>query len=215
MRCLYTPDCTERALGLFPSDAAEARPLSLIALCGEHARQSRGARTSAGSVEPTAYIMISAAPDLPDAVRAGVTEGEILSRAEATESMLGFGHGPGRGVAVATGQIFRHPIYGRVELYEAQPSNRRSPSSPRGARETTDLSMRDGLDRSGMTWGELHVRYTGLGGLASFDDLRDFVTGDGAPNRHQHNLIAHALNEYFTERGEDHSVGYVEAGSGT
>jgi hypothetical protein len=69
-------------------------------------------------------------------------------------------------------------------------------------------SLSDGWDLSGLTLSGLWLRYLALGGSASPARVAAYAHGVLRPDSYQHNMIAHALNEHFTERGGDHPVSY-------
>jgi hypothetical protein len=72
------------------------------------------------------------------------------------------------------------------------------------------FSLADGWDLSGLSRHQLWLRCIGLGGNASAAEIAAFVWGQEQPSSYQHNIIAQALNEYFSERGEDHPVAYSD-----
>jgi hypothetical protein len=84
--------------------------------------------------------------------------------------------------------------------------------TPRGS---AGLSLRDGLDLSGLTHLELWLRYVGIGGTAPSSELAEQIMQGGAADTgldaYEHNLIAQALNEHFLDLGQDHPVGYLDA----
>jgi hypothetical protein len=63
---------------------------------------------------------------------------------------------------------------------------------------------------AGLTHGELWLRYFELGGMSTAFQVEAFVYGALEPSPHDHDVLAHALNERFTELGEDHPVPYAE-----
>jgi hypothetical protein len=73
---------------------------------------------------------------------------------------------------------------------------------------------RDQLDayrgNAGLTHGELWLRYFELGGMSSALEVEAFLYGALDPTDHDHDVIAHALNERFVEMGENHPVPYAE-----
>jgi len=77
------------------------------------------------------------------------------------------------------------------------------------AEETTDV-----LDRArrsaGLSHGELWLRYFELGGMSTAFQLEAFLYGVLEPTVHDHDLVAHALNERFVELGGNHPVPYFE-----
>ena len=72
------------------------------------------------------------------------------------------------------------------------------------------FSLSDGWDLSGLTLTELWLRYLGVGGTATPAQLAAFARGQPCPDSHQHNMIAQAINEHFTDQGEDHPVSYQD-----
>lgn len=56
----------------------------------------------------------------------------------------------------------------------------------------------------------LWLAYYGLGGTGDVDLLRAWLSGRVAPGGIQHDVVAHALNEFFAERGLNHPVPYLE-----
>lgn len=62
---------------------------------------------------------------------------------------------------------------------------------------------------AGLSHDELWLRYFELGGMSTGFELEAFLYGVLAPSDHDHDVIAHALNERFTELGGDHPVAYV------
>ena len=61
-----------------------------------------------------------------------------------------------------------------------------------------------------LTHGELWFRYFELGGMSTSLQLEAYLYGALRPTAHDHDVIAHALNERFTEIGGDHPVPYLE-----
>jgi hypothetical protein len=70
------------------------------------------------------------------------------------------------------------------------------------------FSLSDGWDLSGLTLGELWLRYLAVGGTASPGRVAAYARGRLRPDSYQHNLIAQAINEHFTDLGDDHPVSY-------
>jgi hypothetical protein len=62
----------------------------------------------------------------------------------------------------------------------------------------------------GLSRGELFLRYFELGGMSSPLELEAICCGALQPSAHDHNVVAHALNERFTELGRDHPVAYSD-----
>jgi hypothetical protein len=61
-----------------------------------------------------------------------------------------------------------------------------------------------------LSHGELWLRYFELGGMSTGLELEAYLYGALEPSRHDHDVIAHALNERFVELGGNHPVPYVE-----
>jgi hypothetical protein len=78
------------------------------------------------------------------------------------------------------------------------------------SRPNAAFSLADGWDRSGLTLAEWWLRYLAVGGTASPDRLAAYASGELRPDSHQHNMIAQAINEHFTDLGEDHPVSYQD-----
>jgi hypothetical protein len=72
----------------------------------------------------------------------------------------------------------------------------------------------DVLDRyrreAELSHGELWLRYFELGGMSTGLQLEAFLYGALRPSSHDHDVIAHALNERFVELGGNHPVPYAE-----
>ena len=64
---------------------------------------------------------------------------------------------------------------------------------------TSDLEQ--GRIDSGLTHGELFLRYFELGGMSTALQLEGFLYDALQPSAHDHDVIAHALNERFVEFG--------------
>lgn len=69
-----------------------------------------------------------------------------------------------------------------------------------------DVYRRD----AGLTHSELWLRYFELGGMSTTFQLEACLHGALHPSKHEHDIIAHALNERFVELGGDHPVPYSE-----
>jgi hypothetical protein len=77
------------------------------------------------------------------------------------------------------------------------------------------MPMREALDvldtfrqEAGLSHGELWLRYFELGGMSTGFELEAYLLGVLAPTLHDHDVIAHALNERFVELGGNHPVSY-------
>jgi hypothetical protein len=77
----------------------------------------------------------------------------------------------------------------------------------------TDVPI-DSLDHfrqdAALSHGELWLRYFELGGMSTGLELEAYLYGALEPSGHDHDVIAHALNERFVEMGGNHPVPYVE-----
>lgn len=62
----------------------------------------------------------------------------------------------------------------------------------------------------GLSLAELWQRYFELGGMSTALELEGFLERLFEPTVHDHDLIAHALNERFVELGGNHPVAYLE-----
>ena len=58
----------------------------------------------------------------------------------------------------------------------------------------------------------LWMRHFALGGDASHLELEGFMTGALVPNRLQRDLMAHAINEAFMDKGRSERVAYLYNG---
>lgn len=63
---------------------------------------------------------------------------------------------------------------------------------------------------AGLSAAELWERYVGLGGMSTSDEVDEILRQRVSPTPHDHDLLAHALNERFTELGRNHPVHYAE-----
>ena len=70
------------------------------------------------------------------------------------------------------------------------------------------MGLVDGRRRLGITVLELWIGYFSVGGNGSVADVRGWLSGAGALPAQDHDMLAQALNDRFTEVGLDHPVGY-------
>ncbi len=68
---------------------------------------------------------------------------------------------------------------------------------------------------AGLSFDELWLRYFELGGMSGDFELQAIVMGVLQPSDHDHDVIAHALNERFVELGGNHPVPYADDMKGT
>lgn len=59
-----------------------------------------------------------------------------------------------------------------------------------------------------MTMDDLWMRYFALGGMSSALEIEAYLLGALLAPRHDHDVLAVALNERFSELGGDHPVPY-------
>ena len=52
------------------------------------------------------------------------------------------------------------------------------------------------------------IDYFALGGNLDADQLTDYLRGERDVSDVDHNVVMHALNEFFVDRGDDHPLGY-------
>lgn len=72
------------------------------------------------------------------------------------------------------------------------------------------LSLTEGMAAAGMGFQELWLRQLEVGGAAGQLEVEAYVYGLLTADRHQHDLLAQAINEHFIERGGDHPVAYSD-----
>ena len=68
------------------------------------------------------------------------------------------------------------------------------------------VSLSDGWDLSGLTPAELWLAYIAIGGTVGKAQVAAYARGQDHPDSYQHNMIAQAINDHFTDRGGDHPV---------
>lgn len=61
----------------------------------------------------------------------------------------------------------------------------------------------------GVSMEQLWVAYMALGGSVMPAGLEAFLSGSGPLAAHDHDMVAHALNERFSDRGQDHPLPYA------
>jgi len=69
----------------------------------------------------------------------------------------------------------------------------------------SDEARRD----AGLSDPDLWLRYFELGGMSSPSRLEAYLRGAVVPSDHDHDLVAHALNERFSELGRNHPIRYA------
>ena len=72
----------------------------------------------------------------------------------------------------------------------------------------------DGLDQARqvakLSLHELWLRCFELGGMSSALEVEAYLFGALEPTAHEHDVLAHALNERFSELGGDHPIPYAD-----
>jgi hypothetical protein len=76
--------------------------------------------------------------------------------------------------------------------------------------ERTDEKLDTFRKKAGLSHGELWLRYFELGGMSTGFELEAILYGITAPSDHDHDVIAHAINERFVELGANHPVAYSQ-----
>jgi len=132
-------------------------------------------------------------------------------------------HTAGRLRSLGGELVVRSPSVGaRRVLGTAVPSGRaliEDEALPTAGASREGTGASDDLDRArrdaALSHADLFLRYFELGGMSSALELEAFCYGFLQPTPHDHDLLAHALNERFAEMGRNHPVPYSTApGSG-
>jgi hypothetical protein len=74
--------------------------------------------------------------------------------------------------------------------------------------------LNDARESAGLSHGEFWLRYFELGGMSSATEIEAIFYGALVPSSHEHDVIAHALNERFVELGGNHPVPYPDESKG-
>jgi hypothetical protein len=67
-----------------------------------------------------------------------------------------------------------------------------------------------GLSLSDLSLSDLWLRYVGIGGNHTCEELHAYIGGEAIWSELEHNIAAQALNDYFLDHGLDHLVAYAE-----
>jgi hypothetical protein len=62
---------------------------------------------------------------------------------------------------------------------------------------------------AGLSHSELWLRYFEMGGMSTGFELEAYLSGALVPSPYDRDVIAHALNERFSELGVHHPIGYI------
>jgi hypothetical protein len=68
--------------------------------------------------------------------------------------------------------------------------------------------LEQGRIDAGLSHSELFLRYFELGGMSSAIQLEAFLYEALKQGSHDHDIVAHALNERFVELGGNHPIAY-------
>ena len=60
----------------------------------------------------------------------------------------------------------------------------------------------------GLSFMDVRIDYFALGGNLDAGQLTDFLRGERHVSDTDHNIVVHALNEVFHERGDNHPLTY-------
>lgn len=75
--------------------------------------------------------------------------------------------------------------------------------------ESQPLELLDRYRReAGLSHEELWIRYFELGGMSTALQVEAYLYGALNPSGHDHDVLAHAINERFVELGGNHPVPY-------
>jgi hypothetical protein len=77
-------------------------------------------------------------------------------------------------------------------------------------REEPFVTLQTAREETGLSVEELWILYFALGGQADMFDVDLYLAGAGPLDRHEHNILALALNEQFMELDQDQTVPYLE-----
>lgn len=76
------------------------------------------------------------------------------------------------------------------------------------SRDLTHETRRD----AGLSETDLWLRYFGLGGMRTPVEVDSYLRGMALPSDRDHDVLAQALNERFSELDRNHPVSYAGAG---
>ncbi|WP_345427082.1 hypothetical protein [Pseudonocardia xishanensis] len=84
---------------------------------------------------------------------------------------------------------------------ESDPPTESGPTPP-------GISLRAGFALSELDLAQLWIASLTLGGTLSQAELEAALRGELSLSGHEHDVVAQAINDYFTERGQNHPVAY-------
>ena len=73
-----------------------------------------------------------------------------------------------------------------------------------------DAALDEFRRESGLSHPEFWLRYFALGGMSAPLEVEAYLCGALAPTDHDRDVLAHALNERFSELGRNYGVPYAE-----
>jgi hypothetical protein len=73
-------------------------------------------------------------------------------------------------------------------------------------------SLSVGFQASDLSTTAIWLAYVAIGGDADLLGVEAYLTEALIPGRMQHDILAHALNEHFTDHGMNHPVAYSTDG---
>jgi hypothetical protein len=68
--------------------------------------------------------------------------------------------------------------------------------------------------RMGIDLADLWVTYFGLGGISNPTEIEAYLRGVTTFSRHEHDVLAQAINEHSIDLGLDHPAPYADRGAG-
>ena len=75
------------------------------------------------------------------------------------------------------------------------------------------LAIEAGRRRLQLSVPELWLEYVAIGGNATWPEVRSFLDGAGGLPDTDHDMLAQALNDRFTDLGMNHPIPYSDEGS--
>jgi anti-sigma B factor antagonist len=86
-----------------------------------------------------------------------------------------------------------------------------SPTTPDApGRGLPDAALNEFRREAGLSHCEVWWRYFGLGGMSSPVEVEAYICGELEPTGHDREVLARALNDHFSESGQNHLVPYAD-----
>jgi len=73
-----------------------------------------------------------------------------------------------------------------------------------------DAALNEFRQEAGLSHSEVWWRYFGLGGMSDPVEVEAYLCGALEPTAHERDLLAQALNERFSDLGQNHPVPYAD-----